>query len=246
MRVLVFALLLICHPLALWAEDKLVRLYMPEALTESGLPKHMLPRFSLKTQVRIAPVGSPEEADLAFGSEGKPLFQGLGQNWHIDIRSPEHPGTKRLVDWLQSDVGQRTIRGFAPEGTPLFGAPEVRRVVVEVAVDDGDAKLGHEVSRSKCTRCHAVDAATRGFGIGSAPSFGVLRALPDWEERFSAFYVLNPHPSFTQIADLTAPFPIDRPSPIVPVEMTVDELEALMAYVSTMAAANLGKPLEHQ
>jgi hypothetical protein len=74
----------------------------------------------------------------------------------------------------------------------------------------------------------------------------VLRALPDWEQRFAAFYVLNPHPAFTQIADVTDPFPIDRPSPIAPIELDLDELEALMAYVTAMPAADLGDPLEHQ
>ena len=246
MRMLIFAWLLIAWPLTVWAEDKLVKLYVPTALEESGLPKYMLPRFSLKTQVRITPVDSPEAADLALGPTGKPLFEGLGETWRMDVRSPDHPGTQRLVQWLQSDVGQRTIRSFAPEGKPLFGAPTVEAVVAEVEVVDGQAELGHKVSRAKCTRCHAVDLATRGFGIGSAPSFSVLRALPDWQERFEAFYILNPHPSFTQIADLTQPFPADRPSPIVPIEMTIDELGAVMAYVSTMTAADLGKPLDHQ
>ncbi len=74
----------------------------------------------------------------------------------------------------------------------------------------------------------------------------MLRAFADWESRFSAFYVLNPHPSFTQIAEVTAPFPLHRPSPIVPVEMTLEEVEAVVAYVAALAAAGLGPALEHQ
>ena len=118
-------------------------------------------------------------------------------------------------------------------------------MVVEVALD-GDAELGHKVSREKCTRCHAVDSATKGWGIGSTPSFGVLRSLDDWEGRFAAFYALNPHPAFTQIEDITEPFPMDRPSPIAPIELTFDELQAMLAYVAAMPAADLGKPLDHQ
>ena len=74
----------------------------------------------------------------------------------------------------------------------------------------------------------------------------MLRSLGDWEERFGAFYVLNPHPAFTQIPEVTAPFPIDRPSPIAPIELSIEELEAVMAYVALLDAADLGAPLVAQ
>lgn len=237
---------LTCLPAALWADDRLVRLHAPDALVESGVLKYALPRFSLKTQVKIELVAAPDAADLVLGAEGRPLFSGLGQTWAMDVRKPDHVGTGRLADWLLSDIGQRTVASFEVDGVALFGPPgEVAQETVDVSLD-GDAELGHQVSRDKCTRCHAVDAATAGWGIGSTPSFGVLRALPDWEARFSAFYALNPHPAFTQITDLTAPFPINRPSPISPIELDFDELEALMAYVAAMPAADLGQPLTHQ
>lgn len=233
-------------PSALFADDRLVRLHAPAALVESGLLEFILPRFKLKTQVRVEPVATPGEADMVFGDTGRALFSGLGATWKMELRSAGHPGTDRFADWLTSDIGQRTIASFAPEGEALFGPPETTaRVVAEVSFD-GDAEEGHKISRSKCTRCHAVDSDTRGWGIGSTPSFGVLRALPDWEERFTAFYALNPHPSFTQIEDVTEPFPINRPSPIAPVMMTLDEVEALLAYVAQMQAADLGAPIQSQ
>lgn len=74
----------------------------------------------------------------------------------------------------------------------------------------------------------------------------MLRSLPDWEERFAAFYALNPHPSFTIIEDVTPPFPADRPPPLVPIRLTLDEVEAVLAYVTAMDAAELGAPLVHQ
>jgi hypothetical protein len=82
--------------------------------------------------------------------------------------------------------------------------------------------------------------------IGSTPSFAVLRALPDWGARFQGFFALNPHPAFTQVADVTDPFPIDRPPPIIPVEITLDDLEAILAFVAAMEPADLGAPLLHQ
>ena len=243
-----FALILLMMVMSgpVLADDKLVRVHAPEALMDTGLLKFALPRFSLKTQVRIEFVPEGAEADLVLGDNGRAVFQGPKQLWKMEIQSADHPGTKQLADWLASDVGQRTIASYAPDGTALFGAPQAEtRVLVEVTLD-GDAELGHKVSREKCTRCHAVDEATKGWGIGSTPSFGVLRSLEDWEGRFAAFYALNPHPAFTQIEDVTDPFPIDRPSPIAPIELTFDELQAMLAYVAEMPAADLGKPLDHQ
>lgn len=245
LRGFIFVLWISLLPIAAQANDRLVRLYAPDVLVETGLMKFALPRFSLKTQVRVELIDDPSQADMVLGDTGRALFQGAGQTWHMQLRRKDHPGTKRFAGWLTSDVGQRTIIGFAPDGEALFAPPE--EVVQEVvAVEmDGDAVLGREVSQTKCRRCHRVDE-DRMSGIGSTPSFSVLRSLPDWEERFSAFYVLNPHPSFTIVEDITPPFPADRPSPIVPILMTLDEVEAVLAYVAAMDAAELGAPLIHQ
>lgn len=228
------------------ADDRLVRLYAPDTLLETGVLAYIVPRFSLKTQVRVEVTPDPLAADLSLGDDGRPLFEGIGHVWHVSVQNAGHPGTDKLLDWLTSEIGQRTITGYAPDGVALFAPPAAPKQAVAEVTLDGDADLGHKISRAKCTRCHAVDDATRGWGIGSTPSFGILRAFPDWEERFSAFYILNPHPAFTQIAGVTEPFPPDRPSPIAPVEMDLDELEAMMAYVAALPAADLGKPLEHQ
>jgi hypothetical protein len=120
---------------------------------------------------------------------------------------------------------------------------EAAAPVVEVA---GDAVLGRDVAKLKCARCHAVDDATRMTAIGSTPSFFVLRSFGDWETRFTLFYRLAPHGAFTQVAEVTAPFPEDRPSPIVPIEMTLEEVEAVTAYVAGLPVADLGKPLEQK
>ena len=244
-RIVIAVLVLGMTPIMGRAQDRLVQLYAPPALVETGLLRHILPRFSLKTQVKVALLDDADGADMVLGEEGQALFQGAGQTWHMAVDRPDHPETKRLADWLTSQVGQRTIVSFAPEGTPLFGAPKETAPQVaslDLAVDPA---LGQAVSRRECGRCHVVDVAGRG-GIGSTPSFAVLRSLPDWEERFAGFYVLNPHPAFTLIDGVTPGFPVDRPSPIVPVTLTLDEVDAVLAFVATMAAADLGAPLKHQ
>lgn len=82
--------------------------------------------------------------------------------------------------------------------------------------------------------------------MASTPSFAVLRAMSDWDRRFQTFYILNPHPAFTQVEDVTEPFPINRPSPIAPMKITIDDLQAILAYVSGVEPADLGAPIEHQ
>lgn len=245
MRVWLLILALAVLPFKAVAEERGVTLYAPPALVDSGVLKYALPRFSLKTQVRVTLVDSPEAAEIVLGAAGVPLFQGAGAVWALDSRA-ETEWTAKLADWLTGEIGRNTVLSYAPDGVALFTPPpEVTRTVAAVALT-GDPALGHRVARAQCARCHAVDDATRMGGIGSSPSFAVLRSLPGWQARFTGFYALNPHPSFTQIAEVTPPFDHTRPSPIVPVEMTLDEVEAVLAYVAGMTAADLGAPLAHQ
>lgn len=241
----VLALLIVLFAAPAFADGKLVKLHAPQALVDSGVLKFALPRFSLKTQVKVQLVGAPEEADLAFGAEGQALFAGLGQDWHLAVLRETDAGA-RLAEWLASDVGQRTVLGFAPDGAAVFTEVAAQAVAVVAPQMDGNAIVGHKVARRACARCHAVDDETRKTTIGSTPSFQVLKTFADWENRFAAFYTLKPHPAFTQIADVTDPFPQERPSPIVPIEMTWEEVEAVLAYVASLAAADLGAPLAHQ
>ena len=224
------------------------RLAAPEPLVDTGLLKYVLPRFSLKTGIRIEVVGVDEAADilLAPDAEGPRVFTGPTATWRMQINTPSHEGAVRFSEWLTSDVGQRTVTSFAVDGETLFQLPaEEERQVAEVSFD-GDPVLGLDLSVVHCARCHAVNDATRMNAIGSTPSFMVLRAMADWDIRFQTFYILNPHPAFTQVEDVTPDFPINRPSPIAPVEMTLGDLEAILAYVAEMAPADLGAPIQHQ
>ena len=103
---------------------------------------------------------------------------------------------------------------------------------------------GERLARFKCARCHVVAPEGGLGGIGSTPSFAAIRALEDWERRFNVFWTLAPHPSFTQVEGVTPPFHEERPSPIAPVELTLDEIEAIAKYAATIAPADLGPPLQ--
>lgn len=243
MRALV-AILAVCPGLAR-ADEGRVQFYADPSLVESGLIQHIRPRFSLKTGVGVDMVDAPDGADLLIWDQGQPVFAGLGQNWLLQL-DEGHSGAVRFGDWLTSEIGQRTIFGFAPEGDPIFSAPEAETVEAAPVTVSGNAVSGREVAFANCGRCHVTETERRMAGIGSTPSFAVLRSLDDWDYRFAAFYVLNPHPSFVQIEDVTDPFPPNRPAPIAPVELTLDDLDALLSYVETLAPADLGEPLAVQ
>jgi len=223
------------------AEDA-VPVEVPEEIVETGLMKHVMPRFSLKTGVRLGLVET--DGAVVIGAEGAPLMQGLGRIWHV--AHDDSPGAARFADWLVSEIGQRTLAGYAPDGIAPFGPPPEASPEERTLAFDGDPEIGRAVSLALCGRCHAVVPEKRFSDIGSTPSFFALRTLPDWPDRFAAFFALNPHPAFTQVAEVTAPFPPSRPSPIAPIEMTLEDLNAVLAYVAGLDAADLGGVLVHQ
>lgn len=224
------------------AQDKSFELQVPPALADTGFTKHLLPRFSLKTSIRIMVTSDP--ADAAFGDQGTPVFRQGDTIWHL--AKTDGPNTDAFEKWLLSDVGKRTIEAFAPTGTPLFSADVKVVKTVQAAASTGDTALGEQVSLKRCGRCHVVNEKNRMNTIGSTPSFGLLRTFEDWPDRFEAFFVLKPHAAFTQVEGVTEPFAENLPSPIAPVEVTLDEIEAIIAYVGSIAPADLGAPIQTQ
>jgi len=242
---LVALVLLALLPLAAWADDRRFRLAAPPPLAESGLLDYLLPRFSLKTGVRIEVVPAGADADAAFQTAGgRAAFTGAGETWRLRLTG-DHPGAGRFADWLASGIGQRTVTSFKVDGAAPFAPPEAAAADVTAVTYKGDAALGQRVAQAKCGRCHVVDPDRSG-GIGSTPSFPVLRTLSDWDARFLAFYALNPHPAFTQVPGVTEDFASNLPSPIVPIEVTPGEIEAILAYVAGIAPADLGAPIQFQ
>lgn len=223
-------------------QDKSFTLQSPGALTDTGFLNHLLPRFSLKTGIRIAAGDVP--GDAAFGEQGTPVFKQGDVVWHLS--HPASPATDAFENWLLSDVGKRTIEAFVSSDNQVFSADLGVQVAAVAAPISGDALLGEEVSLSQCGRCHVVNERNKMKAIGSTPSFGLMRNFTDWESRFQTFFLLRPHPAFTQIADVTDPFAENLPSPIAPIEVTLDELDAIIAYVSTIPPADLGAPVQSQ
>lgn len=224
------------------AQDKAFELQVPQALVDTGFPTHLLPRFSLKTGIRITV--TPDPAQAAFGTEGTPVFRQGDTIWHL--AKTEGPYTDAFEDWLLSEVGKRTIEAFAPEGEAMFSADVSIRETVQTVVVTGNLALGEEISLQRCGRCHVVNEKNRMNAIGSTPSFGLLRTFDDWQYRFESFFVLKPHAAFTQVDGVTEPFAENLPSPIAPIEVSLEEIEAITAYVGSIAPADLGAPIRSQ
>ena len=103
---------------------------------------------------------------------------------------------------------------------------------------------GEKLALFNCGRCHVIGPRNRMGGIGSTPSFPVLRTIEDWEDRMKAFWTLRPHPSFTQIEGVTEPFPEDRPAHVYPIRLTLEEVEKIVAYARTIPPADLGGTID--
>lgn len=240
LRKMVVLALLLANPAI--AQDKAFALQAPDTLVETGFLRHLLPRFSLKTGIRISV--SAQEGDAAFGPEGTPVFQEGETVWHF--ARGDNVNAETFEAWLLSDVGKRTIEAYAPDGDALFSSDVAATVVVETVKLSGDLALGEATSLRQCGRCHVVNESNKMNAIGSTPSFALMRTFPDWQARFETFFVLKPHPAFTQVAEVTAPFPENLPSPIAPIEVTLEEIEAITAYVGSIAPADLGSPIQIQ
>jgi len=106
-----------------------------------------------------------------------------------------------------------------------------------------DFAPGEKLALVNCGRCHVIGPRNRMGGIGSTPSFAVLKTIEDWEDRMKAFWTLRPHPSFTQIEGVTEPFPEDQPAHVHPIRLTPEELDQIVAYARTVKPADLGADL---
>ena len=220
------------------ADDKQFTLDVDGALVEAGLMPYLLPRFSLKTGIKVNIAN--RDADLVLGDGGAPAVAQGDSVWSLSETTD--PAAARFAEWLLSDVGVRTLESFGQGFGPVAVAVPAPK---EVAIT-GDLAAGEKAALVHCGRCHVVNESNRMTAIGSTPSFGLMRNFSDWDVRFATFWELKPHGAFTQIEGVTEPFAPERPSPIAPVVMTAEDIGAIMAYVASITPADLGAPIQSQ
>lgn len=211
-------------------------------IRDTGFLQHLLPRFSLKHGVRITLVD--ESGDVVIGEKGVPVFAGLDRIWSVTGSKAAAPDL--FMEWLLSEIGKRTIESFKLDSVAVFTAQVEDQKVARVLAFEGDPVQGEALSLAHCGRCHVINKTNRMKGMGQTPSFALMRTFDDWDIRFATFFVLNPHPSFTQIAGITEPFAAHLPPAIVPLEITQAEIDHILSYVATITPADLGVPLQSQ
>ena len=107
-------------------------------------------------------------------------------------------------------------------------------------------KQGEKLVRQHCTRCHVVGDLNKYGGIGSTPSFGAIKSLPDWQDRFAAFWSLLPHPSVVQVEGISPERPKDLLATTKQTFLTPDEVDAILTYVDTVPVKDLGGTVRYQ
>lgn len=245
------------------AQVRNVTLSADDVLEQNGFLQFLLPRFSLKTGIRIDRKPPLDDGEITHSSDliltrdiplsefADPVAVFEGDRTVVYIYSSigntndtDHAArVNRFIAWLTSDIGKATINQFQLEGEQIYWAIEDAEATVEVVVFEGNIVTGEALTYTNCGRCHVIGPANRMKGIGSTPSFALLRTFPDWQTRFGAFFTLNPHVSFSQIIDVTEPFDPGLPPAIHPLEITIEELDDILAFVATIEPADLGAPI---
>ena len=182
--------------------------------------------------------------DVVIGGKGVPVFAGLDKIW--SVTGSKAAGPDLFMEWLLSEIGKRTIESFKLDSVAVFTAQVKDQKVAPVLAFEGDLVQGEALSLAHCGRCHVINETNRMKGMGQTPSFALMRTFDDWDNRFATFFVLNPHPSFTQIAGITESFAAHLPPAIVPLEITQAEIDHILSYVATITPADLGAPLQSQ
>ena len=250
------------------ADGKSLILAADERLEASGLLKYVIPRFALKkgirVQVRTAVSGDLAEAaqasDALLGpvAVAESLRQGgYGQDlrsaFYVDGAAEDETYAVLLhtsgenseyaavfLDWLTSEIGQRTIATFSPPDHPGYVPGAMKVAPVAAALPEGDLDAGEKLAHLHCGRCHVISNKNPFGGIGSTPSFPALRAIPDWRDKLMSFWAVPPHRSFMRIVDISPPFDPERPPHIAPVILTQEEMDAIVAFAARIEPKDLG------
>ena len=95
-----------------------------------------------------------------------------------------------------------------------------------------DSEKGREIAQHHCARCHVVGDFNPMGGIGSTPSFQLLRKRTDWRERFGTFYNRRPHPVHVRVEGVRQW--TNLPPNAEPFTITQDNVDEILAFVETI------------
>ena len=231
------------------AKEKQIYIAPVTELSTAQFIDYLIPRFSLKHNIKVRFSSENEIPDVAISNVtgAIPIFKNEKTIWFLNIVSDDSDSyAKRFSQWLTSEIGKKAIGNYQSDVGDRFSAhfdlPKSKQIYVTTV----DVSLGRKLAAHTCGRCHATDKTNRMKTIGSTPSFAALRTFKDWRPRFDTFFTLNPHPSFTQIQNVTPPFDRKRPPPIEPISLTVGDLDEILEFVSQITPADLGLAVESQ
>ena len=98
----------------------------------------------------------------------------------------------------------------------------------------GSVEKGRRLARRHCARCHVIAAYNPHGGTGNAPSMDRLVTWDSGLWRISTFFDRPPHAAIVRMQGV--PRPTDLPSAAHPFELTVAELEHIVAWARRLKA----------
>lgn len=96
----------------------------------------------------------------------------------------------------------------------------------------GDAEKGRAIAIEHCARCHVVGDHNPMGGIGSTPSFQLLKSMNDWRERFESFYARRPHPVHVRVEGI--PKLTNLPPNAAPFTIRLEDVAHILSFVESM------------
>ena len=209
------------------------------------LDKHLFPRFKFKTQIILKAVEEVNGYDALIGiiDNGKPIFSDLnGVLYRLEVITSDKEKRMKIekfLKWLTSPPGIAVIEDFSINDSPVFKGIIYQEEKKVVTTFEGNLSSGLSLSQKHCKRCHVVDENAFA-GIDSSPSFHALRSMKNWEEKFQAFWTVNPHLSLISITDVYEAGSSSAPVTVAPIELNLSEVDDILAYVASIKPKELG------
>lgn len=219
-----------------------------DSAVPSGLVDYVLPRFSLKTQVRFDRIEVDGDLQLTTRQTdaGIPICT-LNDGTVVSLSAARwvqsDPSYLAFRDWLRGESGRASISDYRENGqivaTPIaLDAPKPPPVVII-----GDPVRGERLSLVHCSRCHKVDRAAKYSGLDSSSSFHAMRGFEDWLVRFASFFTVSPHKALISVkgSGITQ----DRALiPMAPIDLSIEDVNDIVAFVHGLEPLDLGRPIQ--